>query len=45
MRDAAPNRWMIPVAAVAVHMCIRSVYAWTTFDRPIQAILPGWGLC
>ena len=40
--DAAPifNRWLIPVAAVAVHICIGSVYAWSTFNRPIKAIFP-----
>jgi len=50
--DAAPwpaeravNRWLIPVGAVAVHICIGSVYAWSTFNRPFQALLPnapGW---
>src|SRR5580692_5884114 len=34
------NRWLIPVAAVAVHICIGSVYAWSTFNRPIKAIFP-----
>jgi MFS family permease len=34
------NRWMIPVAAVAVHICIGSVYAWSTFNRPIKAEFP-----
>src|ERR1700675_2901331 len=34
------NRWLIPVAAVAVHICIGSVYAWSTFNRPIQALFP-----
>jgi MFS transporter, OFA family, oxalate/formate antiporter len=34
------NRWLIPVAAVAVHICIGSVYAWSTFNRPIAALLP-----
>jgi MFS family permease len=40
--DAAPvfNRWLIPVAAVAVHICIGSVYAWSTFNRPIKALFP-----
>jgi len=31
------NRWLIPVAAVMVHICIGSVYAWSTFNRPIRA--------
>jgi MFS family permease len=35
-----PNRWRIPIGAVAVHLCIGSVYAWSTFNRPIQALFP-----
>ena len=35
------NRWLIPVGAVAVHICIGSVYAWSTFNRPIQSLIPG----
>jgi len=31
----------MPIAAVAVHICIGSVYAWSTFNRPIAALLPG----
>jgi MFS family permease len=41
--NAAPasfNRWLIPVGAVTVHICIGSVYAWSTFNRPIIALLP-----
>src|SRR5213080_3116647 len=34
------NRWFIPIGAVAVHICIGSVYAWSTFNRPIQALFP-----
>ncbi len=34
------NRWFIPVGAVAVHICIGSVYAWSTFNRPIHALFP-----
>src|SRR6516162_7243067 len=34
------SRWLIPVGAVAVHISIGSVYAWSTFNRPIQALLP-----
>src|ERR1700704_4450897 len=34
------NRWLIPVGAVAVHICIGSVYAWSTLNRPITAQLP-----
>ena len=35
------NRWLIPVGAVAVHICIGSVYAWSTFNRPILTLIPG----
>jgi MFS family permease len=44
-REAAANRWLIPVGAVMVHICIGSVYAWSTFNRPIQAVFsnaPWW---
>src|SRR5262245_38350976 len=37
---SAFNRWFIPVGAVSVHICIGSVYAWSTFNRPIQALFP-----
>ncbi|HVQ16330.1 MAG TPA: OFA family MFS transporter [Vicinamibacterales bacterium] len=34
------QRWRIPVGAVLVHICIGSVYAWSTFNRPIQQLFP-----
>ena len=34
------NRWLIPVGAVLVHICIGSVYAWSNFNRPIDALFP-----
>jgi MFS family permease len=39
------NRWLIPAGAVAVHICIGSVYGWSTLNRPILAAfphLPAW---
>jgi MFS family permease len=33
------NRWLIPVAALLIHICIGSVYAWSTFNKPINAAL------
>ena len=36
----AVNRWLIPAGAVAVHICIGSVYSWSTFNRPFQALMP-----
>jgi MFS family permease len=35
------NRWLIPVAAVLVHICIGSIYAWSTFNIPIKKVFPG----
>jgi MFS transporter, OFA family, oxalate/formate antiporter len=39
-RDPSSSRWQIPLGAVAVHICIGSVYAWSTFNRPIQQLFP-----
>jgi len=39
MHDTA-GRWRVPLGAVAVHVCIGSVYAWSTFNRPIREALP-----
>ncbi len=34
---AAPgfNRWWVPPASVAIHLCIGSVYAWSIFNPPL----------
>lgn len=34
---AAPgfNRWRVPPASIAIHMCIGSVYAWSLFNPPL----------
>src|SRR5580704_4289300 len=34
------SRWLIPLGAVLVHICIGSVYAWSNFNRPIDALFP-----
>jgi MFS family permease len=34
------RRWFVPVAAILIHICIGSIYAWSTFNRPIQALFP-----
>ena len=26
------NRWRVPPASIAIHMCIGSVYAWSIFN-------------
>ncbi len=38
----APSRWTIPPAAVAIHLCVGSVYAWSVFNKPVEALHPGW---
>jgi MFS family permease len=35
------RRWFVPVAAIMIHICIGSIYAWSTFNRPILALFPG----
>ncbi len=30
------NRWLVPPAAVAVHMCIGQVYAFSVFNKPLS---------
>ena len=29
------NRWKVPPASVAIHLCIGSVYAWSIFNPPL----------
>lgn len=33
------NRWFIALAAVGIHICIGSVYAWSVLVRPIMATM------
>ncbi|WP_321311393.1 OFA family MFS transporter [Halarcobacter sp.] len=37
------NRWLMALAAVGVHICIGSVYAWSVYVKPIQEQL-SWSL-
>ena len=30
------NRWLIALAAVGIHICIGSVYAWSVLTKPIM---------
>lgn len=38
----AQSRWSIPPAAVAIHLCVGSVYAWSVFNKPVEALHPHW---
>jgi len=31
------NRWLVPPAAIAVHMCIGQVYGFSVFKKPLGA--------
>lgn len=39
----AKNRWLMVVAAMAIHMCIGSVYAWSVYVNPIKSLMQ-WNL-
>lgn len=32
------NRWRVPPASIAIHLCIGSVYAWSIFNTPLMRI-------
>jgi MFS family permease len=32
------NRWKVPPASVAIHLCIGSVYAWSIFNPPLVRV-------
>ncbi len=33
--DSGFNRWLVPPASVAIHLCIGSVYAWSIYNPPL----------
>jgi MFS family permease len=33
------NRWKVPPASIAIHLCIGSVYAWSVFNEPLTRLL------
>jgi MFS family permease len=32
------NRWLVPPASIAIHLCIGSVYAWSNFNPPLMKV-------
>ncbi len=36
------NRWLVPPAAIAVHMCIGEVYGFSVFNVPLTEAGAGW---
>lgn len=35
------NRWRVPPASIAIHLCIGSVYAWSIFNPPLTRVFGG----
>lgn len=33
------NRWLVPPASIAIHLCIGSVYAWSLFNSSLTKVL------
>jgi MFS family permease len=33
------NRWLVPPASIAIHLCIGSVYAWSIFNPALMRVL------
>lgn len=33
------NRWLVPPASIAIHLCIGSVYAWSIYNPPLTRLL------
>jgi MFS family permease len=38
--SAPASRWGIAAAAVAIHLCVGSIYAWSVFNVPVEAAVP-----
>ena len=43
MTTKVKNRWFMALAAMAIHICIGSVYAWSVYVNPIQSTM-NWTL-
>src|ERR1700749_4782301 len=42
--DAGWNRWLVPPAALSIHLAIGSVYSWSVFKLPLHETLKASGL-
>jgi MFS family permease len=38
LAPAGFNRWLVPPASIAIHLCIGSVYAWSNFNPPLMKV-------
>ena len=39
------NRWLVPPAALAIHLCIGMAYGFSVFWLPMSKLVPGAGAC
>src|SRR5271165_5500584 len=39
------NRWLVPPAALAIHLCIGMAYGFSVFWLPMSKLLPGAAIC
>lgn len=39
MKTKIKNRWLVVISAMAIHLCIGSVYAWSVYVNPIQSTM------
>ncbi len=39
------NRWLVPPAALAIHLCIGMAYGFSVFWLPMSTLLPGAPAC
>jgi MFS family permease len=39
------NRWLVPPAALAIHLCIGMAYGFSVFWLPMSKLIPGAGAC
>src|ERR1700734_2053404 len=42
---ASFNRWLVPPAALAIHLCIGMAYGFSVFWLPMSKLIPGAGAC
>jgi MFS family permease len=43
--SASFNRWLVPPAALAIHLCIGMAYGFSVFWLPMTTLLPGAPVC
>src|SRR5438045_3041116 len=36
------NRWLVPPAALSIHLCIGEVYAFSVFNIPLELLPAAW---